>query len=68
MCVPRLSKVGEGVLDLLIGNEKVTDGRTDGRTDGQTDGQTDRQSTSNKELANAVYAHRFTALYTCPIF
>ena len=28
----RLSKVGQGVLELLIGNEKVTDGWTDRHT------------------------------------
>jgi len=29
MCGPSLRKVGQGVLKLLIGNEKVTDGQTD---------------------------------------
>jgi len=29
MCGSSLKKVGQGVLELLIGNEKVTDGRTD---------------------------------------
>jgi len=28
-CVQSLRKVGHGVLELLIGNEKVTDGQTD---------------------------------------
>ena len=27
MCGPSLKKVGQGVLELLIGNEKVTDGQ-----------------------------------------
>jgi len=29
VCGPSLRKVGEGVLQLLIGNEKVKDGQTD---------------------------------------
>ena len=29
MCGPSLGKVGQGVLELLIGNEKVTDGQTE---------------------------------------
>ena len=29
MCGPSLRKVGQGVLELLIGNEKITDGLTD---------------------------------------
>jgi len=33
MCGPRLKKVCQGVLELLIGNEKVTDGQTFQPTD-----------------------------------
>jgi len=33
MCGPSLKKVGQGVLELLIGNAKVTDGQKDGQTD-----------------------------------
>jgi len=29
MCGPSLRKVGQSILELLIGNEKVTDGQTD---------------------------------------
>jgi len=29
MCGPSLRKVGKGILEVLIGNEKVTDGQTD---------------------------------------
>jgi len=29
MCGPSLKNVGQGVIELLIGNEKVTDGPTD---------------------------------------
>jgi len=29
MCGPSLRKVGQGVLELLIRNEKITDGQTD---------------------------------------
>ena len=32
MCGPSLRKVGRGVFELLIGNEKVTDGQTDRTT------------------------------------
>ena len=41
LCVPSLRKVGHGVLELLVGNEKVTDGPTDRPTDRQTDLPTD---------------------------
>jgi len=33
MCGPRLRKVGQGVLELLIGNKKVTDQPTDQTTE-----------------------------------
>jgi len=33
MCEQSLRKVGQGILELLIGNEKVTDGQTDRPTD-----------------------------------
>jgi len=33
MCGPSLRKVGEGILELLIGKVKVTDRRTDIHTD-----------------------------------
>ena len=33
MCGPSLKKVGLGVLEILIGNAKVTDGQKDGQTD-----------------------------------
>jgi len=36
MCGPSLNKVGQRVLEFLIGNEKVTDGQTDRQTDRQT--------------------------------
>ena len=36
MCGPSLRKVGQGILELLMGNEKVTDGRTDRQTYQQT--------------------------------
>ena len=36
MCGRSLRKVGQGVLKLLIGNEKVTDEQTDGQTDRPT--------------------------------
>jgi len=29
MCGPSLRKVGQGILELLIGNEKITEGPTD---------------------------------------
>jgi len=32
MCGPSLRKVGQGVLEILIGNEKVTDGQTNRQT------------------------------------
>jgi len=37
MCGPSLKKVGQGVLELLIGNQKVTDGQTDRLTHKPTD-------------------------------
>jgi len=37
MCGSSLKKVGQGVLELLIGNEKVTDGQSHLTTDLPTD-------------------------------
>ena len=44
MCEPSLRKVGQGVLELLIGNEKVTDGETDLPTYRPTDRPTDMRN------------------------
>ena len=45
MCEPSLRKVGQGVLELLIGSEKVTDGKTDLPAYRQTDRQDMRIAT-----------------------
>jgi len=37
MCGPNMRKVGQGVLELLIGNKKITDGLTYRQTNRPTD-------------------------------